>query len=228
MKPAQFDSVVFDMDGLLVDSERAIRDAWIAAAREVGVEIDPAEYLQRVVGCAPGDADRQLAQLAGGLEAFGEIRRRVIERIAKETDWTFPAKPGADALMHALWLRGIPCAVASSSSRGDVERRLGHVGLLRYVSAIAAGDEVARGKPGPAVYRLAVHRLSTLPQRSVAFEDSSHGIRAALSADLQAVAIPDLIRPAVDGCLAVLRSLGDALPLLDDWFGPVSRVGESD
>lgn len=124
--------------------------------------------------------------------------------------------------MHALHVRGIPCAVASSSSRRDVERRLEGVDLLRYVSAIAAGDEVVRGKPDPAVYRLAVDRLRQVPKRSLALEDSSHGIRAALSAGLQVIAVPDLVVPVTDGCLAVLKSLQDALPLLDDWFGGVS------
>ena len=135
----------------------------------------------------------------------------------------FDVKPGALRLLRALRGAAIPCAVASSTAHREVERRLERAGLLGLFGAVCGGDEVARGKPEPDLYLLALDRLGAAESgRCVAFEDSDHGARAALAAGLPVVVVPDLKPPepaSVSRFLAVLHSLDVASEYTQEWFG---------
>ena len=220
---APFAAAVFDMDGLLLDSERPIRDAWLSAAAELGAPLTQADYLG-VVGRNERESDALLLDVFGGDAALlGATRRRADALIAERFGAApFDVKPGALRLLRALRVAAIPCAVASSTAHREVERRLERAGLLAFFDAVCGGDEVARGKPEPDLYRLAVERLRVDARGCVAFEDSNYGARAALAAGLAVVVVPDL-KPAEPQwqarCLAVLGSLEDASERSLDWFG---------
>jgi beta-phosphoglucomutase-like phosphatase (HAD superfamily) len=212
-----FSAAVFDMDGLLIDSERAIMSAWLAVAASFGVEISSGQYLQ-MVGRSRADCHLILTSLFGDENTFDEARAAVQAKLRDASDFVFPAKTGAFEVLDSLGVRGIPCAVASSSPLFEISHRLDGVGLSRFFQAMAGGDEVACGKPDPAVYLLAARRLGVSPERCLAFEDSANGIRAAMAAGMRVIAVPDLVRPDVSVAFMELASLGEALDHLDAWF----------
>ncbi|KRC27054.1 HAD family phosphatase [Acidovorax sp. Root217] len=219
-----FTAAIFDMDGLLVDSERATLRAWTEAALALGVVLRESDYLQ-VVGKAAQDSHAILQAHLGGVAPFEQamvaVRAALEEGEGKEL--LFPLKPGAAALLAHLQAAGIPCAVASSSRTDEIAHRLARVGVLQHFAAVAGGNEVLRGKPDPALYALAAARLGVEPAQCLAFEDSHNGGCAALAAGMGLVVVPDLLQPAPEvaqACVAVLGSLEEALPLLPRWFAP--------
>lgn len=212
-------AVIFDMDGTLVDSERVIMDAWLAATRDLGLTLQPDDYM-RVVGLNTAESDEILATLFGDPETLSAVRRSVHERLTSAA--AYPLKHGAMELLTTLRELGIPCAVASSSFAHEIEERLTRAGVLHFFAAIAGGDEVDRGKPDPAVYRLAAARLGISPTHCLAFEDSPHGAASASAAGATVVFVPDLREATPDvarSVTLVLGSLGDAVPRIPGWFG---------
>lgn len=222
MPPPPFAAAIFDMDGLLIDSERATLRAWTEAALALGVELRESDYLQ-VVGKAAQDSHAILQALLGGIAPF-EQAMGAVRTALKEVEGDrllFPLKPGAAALLAQLQAAGIPCAVASSSRTDEITHRLARVGVLPHFAAVAGGNEVLRGKPDPALYALAAGRLEVDPARCLAFEDSHNGACAALAAGMGLVVVPDLLQPAPEvaqACLAVLGSLEQAVPVVPRWF----------
>ena len=217
-----YTAVLFDMDGLLIDSERAIGAAWMALAQRRGIDFSEAIYAE-TVGLDSAKSNVVLARAFGNLEAVQTARHEVKEILrSKAPAERFPLKPGAKALLERLHRQGIPCAVASSSARHEIEERLSAVGVLNFFQVVAGGDEVASGKPDPAVYRLAAERLGVLATDCLAFEDSLNGARAVLAAGAGLVLVPDLIIPTADiiaSSVRVLHSLDEAIPEVPRWFG---------
>ena len=221
----RFTAAVFDMDGLLLDSERPVRTAWLDAAAQLGVALSDDTY-RTLIGLNHRDSHERLLALFGGDAALlAHARTQAAALLARQLGARpFDVKPGARALLDGLRRHGVPCAVASSTGAVELRRRLGDAGLLTYFDALCAGDEVHLGKPDPALYRLAVQRLGVAADSSLAFEDSGHGVRSALAAGLSVVAIPDLRAPEacwLDQCLAVLPSLQAACAHSREWFGAV-------
>ncbi len=218
-----FRAVVFDMDGLLLDTERPVRAAWLSAAASLGVTLGDADYLT-LIGLNHVDSGTRLLRLFGGdaarLAAAGDlVESQLAERFGQRP---FDLKPGALALLRGLRTARVPCAVASSTHRAEVQRRLGNAGLLDFFAALCGGDEVRHGKPAADLYALALTRLGAAAATSLAFEDSGHGVQAALAAGLAVVAVPDLLPPEPAWqarCLAVLPSLEAVGARGAEWFG---------
>jgi HAD superfamily hydrolase (TIGR01509 family) len=220
---AAFRAAVFDMDGLLLDTERPVREAWMSAARNVGVRLGEADYLT-LVGLNHVDSAARLLAFFGGDPARLAVAGTHAESWLANNfgERPFDAKPGARDLLQALQAAGVPCAVASSTHRPEALRRLGHAGLLDFFAAVCGGDEVRHGKPAPDLYALAVQRLGAVASTTLAFEDSGHGVQAALAAGLAVVNVPDLKAPDPSWqarCLAVLPSLEAVGPHGAEWFG---------
>jgi HAD superfamily hydrolase (TIGR01509 family) len=216
-----FSAAIFDMDGLLVDSERAIMNTWIAVALELGIALSPTDYL-RIVGRASAECELILTELLGGAATFREALARVRQHLSRPSVHPiFPLKPGARALLTELSRAGVPCAVASSSPVDEIRSRLGRVSVLHFFRTIAGGDEVHRGKPDPAVYTLAAHRLGVPVDACLAFEDSDNGAHAAARAGIAVVVVPDLKPPAAEIAklsFSMLGTLGAAIEHVAEWF----------
>ena len=212
-----FTAAIFDMDGLLLDSERAIMQAWLSSAQEERLTLSAPDFLQ-VVGCGAKESRERLSKLLGGPGSCQRVRDRARAKLAVHPGVVFPLKPGALRLLGLLRARGVPCAVASSTFIDEVRCRLAKVGVLDYFQALAGGDEVSRSKPEPDIYLLAAERLGVPPLRCLAFEDSDHGARAAHGAGLRVVIVPDLKAREFDAAYMQLSSLEEAVTHLDRWF----------
>ncbi|NLP64535.1 HAD family hydrolase [Paraburkholderia sacchari] len=217
-----FSAAIFDMDGLLIDSERTIMNTWISVGQELGVHIRPVDYAE-IIGRSLPECHAMLAKMFGAEPLFQEALTRARQRLHSPANPpVFPLKPGVRGLLTALANAGVPCAVASSSGGQEIRARLARVDVLDFFDAIAGGDEVARGKPDPAVYELAASRLGKSPGDCLAFEDSENGVLAAHRAGIRVVIVPDVKQPpaeAIGVSMAMLGSLDQAIGHASTWFG---------
>ncbi len=219
---AAYTAAVFDMDGLLLDSERPVRDAWMQTAAEFGVTLTSAAYLD-LIGRNHRDSTLKLRAIFGDDALLADAHRRADALLDERFgDRPFNLKPGALRLLAGLQAARVPCAVASSTHHVEIGRRLANAGLLDFFAAVCGGDEVAHGKPAPDIYRLAVERLGVDASTTLAFEDSGHGALAAIAAGLGVVVVPDLKAPEPAWqarSVAVLDSLDAACARSAEWFG---------
>lgn len=210
-------AVIFDMDGLLLDSERVALRFFEQAATELGAPWS-AEVGLSMVGLNSRDSNGLILKAFGDdfpidalRERFGELYEAAIAA------GDIPLKPYVRELLDHLEAARIPCAVATSTRRTRAEAKLARVHLLPRFQALACGDEVSRGKPAPDIYELAARRIGVEPRDCLALEDSNAGIRAAVSASMAAVMVPDLLRPDADirrYGVPVVESLKDVLVAL--------------
>jgi len=207
-------AAIFDMDGLLIDSERIIMQACITAAQQVGITYTHAEYVE-LIGRAGPDSTRIMVEQLGGVSNFNLVMKG-LDALLAERNNTFPLKRGASELLKYYQDHNIICSVASSSVTHHIRHRLSQVGVLDYFSHITSGQEVTRGKPNPDIYLLAVKKLGLKAEECIAFEDSETGARAAIAAGLRVVVVPDLKQPSefvVQNSHLTIESLNDWLNL---------------
>lgn len=208
---ATISAVLFDMDGLMFDTERLVLRAWRRAMADFGYEASEEVYLASV-GTTVESTSRLLRAAYGPDFPLEATNGRAGEYIWQEVDRQgVPLKPGLLALLDYLETEGIPKAVASSSNRAAIDRLLAAAGLAQRFAATAAGDEVAQGKPAPDIFLLAAQRLGVEPRRCLVLEDSEPGARAAHAAGMAVIIVPDL-KPPSD---AVARLAGAVLPDLN-------------
>ncbi len=210
-------AAVFDMDGLMLDTEPIYRLAWQRAAADLGREIDDRLYL-RLIGRSNRDAERVLAGIFGESFPLGEFRARWLEHWRGRVDSEgIQRKPGLDETLELLEGLGIPKAVATSTEARDAAWTLERAGLRSRFDAVVSGDRVERGKPEPDIFLAAAAALGVPPGSCIAFEDSDPGAVAAASAGMLTVIVPDMKPPsptARAGAYRVLGSLGEAPALL--------------
>lgn len=218
------DAVVFDMDGLLLDSERLCMAIFANVVAAHGFVFDRAVY-GRCIGTTRDGTRAVLRDGYGDAFPLDAIERDWMERYeSRVLGAPVPVKAGARELLEGLRERGVPCGLATSTRRAVAARKLELTGLAKYFRVQVTGDEVRRGKPDPEPYLEAVRRLAVAAPRSWALEDSDNGVRAAHAAGLNVVQVPDLTPPA-DAVLAlghrVVESLDAVRALLDE---PPSRA----
>jgi HAD superfamily hydrolase (TIGR01509 family) len=209
--PRPVAAVVFDMDGLLFDTEKLYAQAALSAAREIGCELS-LDVFYRIVGTTLQENRRVLLEHYGESWPFDEMRvvwGRHFEVLA-ETDLAL--KPGALALLDLLDELALPRAIATSSSHATVAHHLSSHDLTqRFHHVVAHGDYVA-SKPAPDPFLTAAGRLKIDPRNCLALEDSLNGVRSAAAAGMMVVMVPDLIQPTdeIRGlCTFVAASLLD-------------------
>ena len=211
MFPDPWTAVVFDMDGLLLDTERAYRDVFTAACDAAGFELTEAHYAA-LVG-TPGDETRTLLMQWFGpdfpiADVFADCRTALAARFRRGV----PVKNGAKELLVLLAEHDVPTAIATSTRRATAMEHLEGAGLLPHLTQVVTRDDVQNGKPHPESFLTAAGRLGAAPSACLALEDSHHGVRAAHAAGMATVMVPDLL-PAVAEvaalCVAVVDSLHD-------------------
>ena len=222
-----FAGVVFDLDGVLTDTEHLWEENWVGYSGRFGQPWD-ASHTQAMMGMSMPETARYLAEHTDSGEPPAEIAIAL-------TDWMIEAlgsgraemAPGATELVVAVAERA-PIALASSAPRRMIDAVLDSTGLSIYFTATVSSEEVPRGKPSPDVYLEATRRLHREPARCLAVEDSTNGIRSATGAGLSVVAIPNRLYPPrqeiLDRCVAVASSLGDVQrELVGRLAGPVGE-----
>jgi HAD superfamily hydrolase (TIGR01509 family) len=183
------DAVIFDLDGLLVDSEHLWDAAREALTRETGGRWH--ERAQRdMMGMSSTEWSRYMHEVVGLAEPPEEISRQVVSRMLDRYAQRLPLIEGAVEAVERLAARW-PLGLASSSNRELIDRALDVAGLTRHFRATVSSEEVPRGKPAPDVYLEAARRLGVQPSRAAAVEDSANGIRSADAAGMRVVAIPN-------------------------------------
>jgi HAD superfamily hydrolase (TIGR01509 family) len=183
-------AVVFDCDGLLVDTESCwtTAEAQLCAARGVTLSGQDAAAL---IGASVPDACRRLCDGLGDGCTPAQVQDELVARVVSIIDRDARAMDGAPELVALVTAR-LPAAVASNSPRALLDHALRRGGLSAALTVSVAADEVARPKPAPDVYHAVCARLRVAPADALALEDSAIGIRAAAAAGLRTVGVPSL------------------------------------
>ncbi len=210
-------AVVFDMDGLMLDTEPIYKIAWQAASAALGYVLDDAAYA-RFVGRRTEDCERDLVEEFGAGFPLDRFRARWPPLWKAEVAaHGIRKKPGLVELLGFLETESVAIAVATSTESDDAAFTLRSTGLDTRFRVIVTGDQVAHGKPAPDIYLEAARRLQMAPAQCVALEDSEAGIVAARRAGMVPLLIPDGVQPspaAANAAYLVLPSLAEAQPLI--------------
>jgi HAD superfamily hydrolase (TIGR01509 family) len=202
--------VIFDMDGLMTDTERLYIDLWCRILREQGME-EHREVVTRCIGMDHGKMRAYIAETLGAdfdyLSVLGEVGRRS-EQYCQENG--IPVKPGLYELLDYLDANRIPYAVATSSRGQGARSKLERIGVLSRLRGLVTGDMVEKGKPDPEIFVRAAQALKLPPKNCLVLEDSPHGILAAYKAGCLPMMIPDLWQPDED-IKALLYAQGNSL-----------------
>jgi HAD superfamily hydrolase (TIGR01509 family) len=220
--------VIFDMDGLMLDTESIAKVCWERAFALTGRAMTP-EIYGLMIGRNKRDCAELLRESLGADFDFEAIYSRSSAFYEEHvTRHGAPLKAGVLGLLRELAARDVPLAVATSTRKEKALVRLKEAGLLGFFTVVVGGDEVAHGKPAPDIYQEAARRLGVDPTQSFALEDSHAGVRAAQAAGLKVIMVPDLL-PATDEIAAlahrVVVSLHEALLLFAQknfWAGQIS------
>ena len=191
-------AVVFDMDGLMLDTERLALRSWTEAAARLELEFDAA-LIPSMIGRNSRDSRALVLDRHGHnfpidrlMQASQEAYDAIVAREGVAT------KPGLVALLDWLDGRRIPRVVATSTRRTRALAKLAQAGVLARFAALVGGDEVARGKPAPDIFLLAATRVGAAPAECVVLEDSEPGVRGAMAAGMIPIMVPDILAPSAD------------------------------
>jgi HAD superfamily hydrolase (TIGR01509 family) len=196
-------AVIFDMDGLLLDSERIALTVFNQTCQHFKLP-DQFELFKQMIG-----TNHQLGRsiLKQGLQEIVNAEAFIAHCDALYQHATLsepiPLRPGALALVQLLYAKQIPAAIATSSETGKAKQKLAAAGIIDYFQTITGGDQVINSKPAPEIFLLAAQSIAVRPERCLALEDSDNGVRAAVAAGMRVVQVPDLVAPT-----AALLALG--------------------
>jgi HAD superfamily hydrolase (TIGR01509 family) len=204
-------AVVFDLDGVIIDSEQVWEEVRRGYVAEHGREFLP-DTQQRLMGMSTPEWARYLAEDVGVGLPPERVAADVLDRMAERYRARVPLIPGAVDAVHRIAAR-FPVALASSSARALIDRVLESAGLTGVFRTTLSTEEVPRGKPAPDVFRVAAERLGVDPAECAAIEDSSNGLRAAAAAGMAVICVPHGVYPPAEDALArtdlVVKSLDE-------------------
>lgn len=225
MKTIRPAAVLFDMDGLLLDTEATLKRIWQREAALLGYDLSDDLYAH-LVGVPNVLCEEKLRQWFKDfpLDEFRANWKSVREEERRSVG--VPPKAGALELVSWIEGQGVPMALATSSRREAVERNREFCPQLFRFASIMTVEEVERPKPDPDIYLRTCAALGVDPAACVIFEDSNPGMRAAIASGARAIMIPDLVTPAADvrtGAARIFPSLVHALERREEWFGGAPR-----
>jgi HAD superfamily hydrolase (TIGR01509 family) len=192
--PRKVHAVVFDMDGLLFDTEALYRDVVIATALEAGHDVPLDFYLSTIGTPLQGTREAFVQRYGAGFD-FDGFWAKTTQRFAKTVETELRLKAGVVELLGLLDELALPRAIATSSHHEHARHHLTAFGLTDRFRVVIANGDYARGKPHPEPFLKAAERLGVEPAHCLALEDSYHGVRAASSAGMMTVMVPDLMMP---------------------------------
>ncbi|MEF9919028.1 MAG: HAD family phosphatase [Eubacterium sp.] len=187
------EAIIFDMDGLMFDTESVSLDGWVVAGKVMGYPLK-AEMVYQVFGHNPEGIAKYWHEVFGedfDTDEAMRLRLEYIEKTIKKDG--IRLKPGLIELLDYLKTSNYRFAIASSSQRKLVEMNLKAAGVAEYFDTIVGGDEIIHGKPAPDIYLKASEQLGVLPGKCMVLEDSPAGIESGQCAGMKPVMIPDLI-----------------------------------
>jgi HAD superfamily hydrolase (TIGR01509 family) len=211
--PREINAVVFDLDGVLVDSEHAWDAARRAVVAEAGGSWRP-EATRAMMGMSSPEWSRYLRDELGTGLAPEEINDRVLARLLEGYQRELPLLPGAVEAVKRLGARW-PLGLASSANRPVIDHVLAAAGVTQDFAVRVSGEEVARGKPAPDIYLAAASKLGVDPGAVAAIEDSTNGLRSAGAAGTVVIAIPNREFPPADDALSLADLVLESLEQLD-------------
>lgn len=215
--PRRPQGVIFDMDGLLIDTIPLYVEAMQAAGAAMGHDISSA-YLHTLIGLLGPELENRLAHDLGPEFPVADYLQKTGNYLAQLFARGVPLKPGARALVLHLHAQGVPCAVATSMQQHEARHQLASAGLLTYFAAVVGRGDVAQSKPHPAVYVEAAARLQLAPAHCLALEDSYTGIQSAHAAGCMVVMVPDVL-PPTDATTALCVGVAPSLEEVKAAFG---------
>lgn len=211
-------AVIFDMDGVLIDTEKHYNAAWCEAAHRAGFERFGREHALMLRSCDARLASEMMRDIFGeefDYYAIREVRRRLVaERLAQ---YGLEKKPGIDEILAFLHGRNIKAAVATATPIDLTLQHLERIGVKDRFDRIVSAKQVANGKPAPDVYLYACEQIGEHPSDCIAVEDSPNGIKSAHAAGCKPVMVPDLTQPDEEIrplLYAVVDTLADMKELL--------------
>ena len=191
-------TIVFDMDGVLLDSEQLVMNIWIL----LGEKYNYSGIEQAMIECLGTNREetRQIMERIYGedfpYEDFrSEAKEMFMERTKKDG---VPLKPGARELLQFLKINGWRIGLASSTSGDTVKNELQTVGLYDFFEVVVSGEMVRESKPHPEIYFKACELLDVDPKQAIAVEDSKNGVRSAAMAGMKVILVPDIVEPDED------------------------------
>lgn len=188
----RFDAVVFDMDGVIFDSERVLTDIWGEVGAERGYP-DMAEAILTCIGITAESSKKILTERYGADFDYEGMSRTAYSRFLTEYADRMPVKPYVREFLAHIKAEGKGIALATSTAENIARQELTAAGLINFFDVIVCGNMVSRSKPAPDIFLLACERLGVKPENAYGMEDSHNGIRALHAAGLHGVMIPDML-----------------------------------
>mgnify|MGYP000003607235 CR=1 FL=1 len=199
-------TILFDMDGTLLDTEKYYQKAWKQAISDAGYELDATEVL-KLRSLGRPFVLKQFREWFGEDVDYWAIRDHRKELMKEFLAGKVPLKPAVPETLQELKNRGYRLAVVTATGEEQAEYSLNITGIRSYFDAVVCATMVERGKPAPDVYQFACSQLKVSPEKCYAVEDSPNGIRSAHDAGCKAVMIPDLTQPDVEIMQLLYRKL---------------------
>lgn len=207
----EYKGAIFDMDGLLFDTEAVYQQTWQEIARERNIKLD-SSFLSAICG-TNGEymchVIEKYYHVSDGTAIINECMGRIREKLSVHV----PIKRGVHEILDFFQEKGICMAVASSSSIQQIKSNLKITGIYGYFSAIVSGEEIKHGKPAPDIFLCASERIDCKPDECFVFEDSENGIKAGYAAGCITIMVPDLAKASsgiLPYCTKVCQNLFQA------------------
>ena len=213
------DAVIFDMDGLMIDTERLAAGGWKKAGEEMGFPIDDCRISQ-IRGRNVAAIRQLFLDWYGGEVSYEQARAIRVAYVEEEIrSKGVPVKAGLLELLEYLKEETILAAVASSTARAVVEEYLSRVGVLSWLDTVVCGDEVQKCKPDPEIFLKAAEKLKADPKKCIVLEDSFNGIRAGYASGGKVIMVPDLDPPTEEAeklCFRICPTLAHVKKVLEE------------
>lgn len=214
-------AVIFDLDGLMVDSEPLSHQSWQEVLAGEGEALSPTEYRQ-LIGLDGMSAAAKVREIKDTSLTPQQLNQRHWEELKSRINGALDPAPGLEALVRELESRGLPLAVASNSPSDYVRKALESIGYLERLQAVVGLDQVDRGKPEPDLYLVAARRLGVEAERCLVLEDSPTGLEAARRAGMRCVISLHFVPgdPEYPGAYRICPSLEEIRSDLEALLGP--------